>query len=159
MSESTIPLGPFPEKKIFNLTVLRKVFDSQVVDYLGCYPACSIYAFNKEWRKLQIEGALFIVILEDKINPYLFVLNSCSYADPEDFHFELQPSTQISIQGPQVFLKLERAVPLCIIFNKPENAQDFADVLGQYWKGEKNSVKFNDPSFVHAIKYLSKINI
>ena len=158
-SFKTITLGDFKTKKELNLRVLRKVFDPLVVDYTATFPECSVYSFNKEWTKLQISGALFIVKLSDKTNPYLFILNRCSYIDPQDFHMELGPSTQISVQDSSVYLKLERGAQLCLVMNNAENAQLFSEKISEYWKGKKNHTYNKDPVFNHAVRSMGTIKI
>ena len=154
-----ITLGPFPTKKEINLRVLKKVFDPMVVDYTESFPECSVYSFKQEWTKLQIRGALFIVKLSDKTNPYIFILNRCSYIDPQDFHLELQPSTQISVQGSSVYLKLEKGAQLCLVMNNPQNANLFSEKISEFWKGSKNETSYKDPVFNHAIKCLNTLKI
>ncbi|EAY23606.1 hypothetical protein TVAG_119420 [Trichomonas vaginalis G3] len=151
----SITLGAFPTKKEMNLNAIKRIYSELVYDYAQTYSDCTIFTFDnttKQWKKLQISGALFILCLEGNTNPVILILNRCSYIDPEDFTLELPPTTQISCKNNQVYIKIDQNHHYCISTVTEENSKDFVDNIHAFWMKNKNTEYMRDPTFRHILK-------
>lgn len=162
-----ITLGSFPTKKEMNISALQRIFVPEVNDYLFSIPECTLFHFNnktKKWEKLQISGTLFLLCIEGQDNPYLFILNRCSFINPEDFKIEIPPTSQISSHGSQLYLIIDEIHQYCVSSNTEKYPAEFIEKISHFWQGKKYQMKggnycSSDPTFRHAMKFGTSVKI
>ncbi|OHT05505.1 hypothetical protein TRFO_26780 [Tritrichomonas foetus] len=124
------------EKKATNLRVIRRILSDTVLDYDLVIPACSVYqAFKNEWQKLRIYGPLFVLSLSDFPQPLIFILNTTSFDNPENFRLMYDRETSsIRNDGAKVFIKIKEnnnnsTKQFCISADSPNDGHMLASCL------------------------------
>lgn len=137
------------EKKEMNLRVIRRAFkDHYVSDYSAVFPCCSVYQSNdsNEWEKCDIFGPLFVLSVNNIRLPVLYILNSASFVDPENFQLIFDPARiKINKDDKKLYFELDTKQKYCISAYSAADAQSLYNILSKTFNYS------HDPTFKHLM--------
>ncbi|KAK8866851.1 hypothetical protein M9Y10_009819 [Tritrichomonas musculus] len=137
------------EKKDMNLRVIRRTYhEHDVIDYSAVLPCCSVYQTNNnEWQKCDIFGPLFILSAKDINLPILYILNTVSFDNPENFQLIFDPTTlNVCIEEKKVFFENNNTTQkYCISAYSNDDAQTLYNIISKTYNYS------HDPTFKHLL--------
>lgn len=100
------------------------------------------------WTQLQIYGPLFVTELENKITPFLVVLNSTCYRNTKDYILDFQPDMRIACHKNQCIISFSLNRHIAFATETNEEALKLSQLLSNYRDFPYSSY----PGFSHFMK-------
>ena len=151
------------QREEINLRVIKRLFARETGDpsltvsgYTLVVPQVSVYrADGERWRRLQIMGPLFVLSLDGRDDPVLYLLNATCLENTTDFWVEFRKSIDrkwLKEGTNQLYLRVG-AVDLMIATNSEADAQALAEALDAEAKPKELPVR--DPTIAHALRMMA----